>query len=98
MEPHRTTVMAGRLLRFVWTKTPSRWIFGASRLLVLRPRERKDWTPMHRLDSGITERFWKMNRKYGWWGLAFVESLVRLADWCASANAGTWRFAAIAFW
>ncbi len=34
----------------------------------------------HRYDSRTVERFWSMNRKYGWWGLAFLESTLRLAD------------------
>ena len=47
--------------------------------------------PAHRLDSGIPERFWNLTRHFGWWGLAYLESLVRLADQQASAaeDAGT---------
>ena len=32
------------------------------------------------LDSGWTERYWAMTRKYGWWGLAYLEAILRRAD------------------
>ncbi|HEY5705577.1 MAG TPA: CRISPR-associated endonuclease Cas3'' [Terrimicrobiaceae bacterium] len=45
--------------------------------------------PAHALDSGLVERFWQMNRRHGWWGIALLETVLRLADQAASANPQT---------
>ena len=34
----------------------------------------------------VSQRFGRLQRKFGRWGLAYLESLLRAADWSASAN------------
>ena len=45
--------------------------------------------PPFGLGTGAANRFWKLTRQYGWWGLAYLESMLRLADWNASDEKGT---------
>jgi CRISPR-associated endonuclease/helicase Cas3 len=53
--------------------------------------------PPHRIDSAIAERFWKLTRDFGWWGLAYVEAVLRLADQQASADEDAGAFDASIF-
>ncbi len=39
---------------------------------------------LEKLGSGTAERYWSLCDRYGWWGVAFLETIVRLADHRAS--------------
>ena len=45
--------------------------------------------PLAHLSQGVASRFWSLTRRFGWWGLPYLESMLRLADQYESANPKT---------
>jgi CRISPR-associated endonuclease/helicase Cas3 len=43
---------------------------------------------LHLLGSGWTDLFWQLVRRFGWWGLAYLEALLITADRSVSAQGG----------
>ncbi len=46
-------------------------------------------TGLEKVDSAVADRFWKEVRRFGWWGEAYLEMLMRISDDRSSENGGT---------
>lgn len=62
---------------------------GYARPHFTHPLDEDFTTPQcEQLHIEVVQRYARLQRKYGRWGLAYLESLLRAADWAASADAG----------
>ncbi len=67
-------------------ETPPSITYSASGPLLCLTADQRHSGPAHAVDSGLAERFWELNRCHGWWGLALLETTLRLSDQSASAH------------
>jgi len=55
-------------------------------VIALDGPDRKRLVEPHSIGSSIPDRFWRLTRLHGWWGLAYLEAVLRLGDWYGSAH------------
>ena len=67
----------GRPFLPVWTEDP---FWRVSVEWDGKKGETTSGVELARIDSGWVDRFWDLNRKYGYWGLAYLEGILRRAD------------------
>ena len=76
----------GRPLFPVWDDAPGFSIAGEVEGIVFESTSGRE---LARFDSGWVDRFELLNRRYGYWGLAYLEAILRRAD-CMQSRKEEW--------
>jgi len=62
------------LVRLKWPRAPQNYSAQDSEV------SHSSATRLEHLGSGVADRFWRLTRRHGWWGLALLEAVLLLAD------------------